>query len=98
MASARRCFLAAGEMAVEGVALLFELESREQLIRVGAAMVELREELDGLFHPQLVGQGSRLEDGADRLLELFAALFGIEAADAHDAAIGRAQTLEDFDG
>ena len=61
-------------------------------------MVELREELDGFLDAQLVGQGSGLQDRADRLLELLAALLGIEAADAHDAAIGRAQTFENFDG
>ncbi len=90
--------LAAGEMAVERVALFFELESAQQVVRVRALAIELREKLEGFVHAELVRQGSGLQYGADLLLEVIAACLRIEAADAHLAAIRRAQAFQDFHG
>ena len=85
-------------MAVEGVALFFELESLQQLFGVRAVVVELREKLDGLFHAQLVGQGRGLQDGADLCLNSSPLFPGSRPQTRDDAAVGRAQPFEDFDG
>jgi hypothetical protein len=47
MASARRCFLAAGELAVEGVAFFCQTEALEQFFGIAAAGIKAGEEFEG---------------------------------------------------
>src|SRR5690348_17446026 len=58
----------------------------------------MRKEFDRFTHPQLIWQRSRLQNRADLLFESVPRLAGIKSADARQAAIRRAQPLQNFHG
>jgi len=46
--------LAAGELAVKGIAFFFETEALEQLLRIAPPLVKAGEETQGFHHAKLV--------------------------------------------
>ena len=91
-------FLAAGELRVEGIALLLQSESLEQGGGIAAALIEAGKHGDGFADAELIGKRGGLQDGADLLLEVGTGALRVQAADADDAAVGRAEAFEDFHG
>ena len=81
-------FLSAGKLAVESVAFFLELEAFEESSVFGVVAVEFREKVDRFLDANFIGQGSGLQNRADLSLELGAALFRVQAADAREPRSG----------
>src|SRR5260370_4734298 len=90
--------LAAGKLAVEGVAFLFEAEAFEQLVWFAATLVEAAEKPQSFYYPEFVRGGSGLQSGADLMFQLRGIALRVEAADRNSPTVKIAQAFENFDG
>ena len=90
-------FLAARERAVEGPALLAQVERLHDLVQVGGVAVEGVVEVEDLADPELPGQGAGLELGADDGVEGVALGLRIEAHHPHGAGVWGAKPDDALD-
>src|ERR1700730_17353649 len=84
-------------MAIKSVSFFIELESLQQVVGIGAPTIKFRKKLDRFLDPQLVRQGSGLQDRADFLLKLLAGLLRVETANPRETPVLRPHPLEDLD-
>jgi len=80
------------------LALFPELQALEELGGVDVAGVEGGEELDGLFHFELVLEAGGLQADTDAVFELAGLDLGIAPEDGDASAGSWTQSFENFDG
>jgi tumor protein p53-inducible protein 3 len=90
--------LTAGEFADARIPLLVEREVAQQLVGRGTAAIERAEERERLHDRELLGELRFLKRNADTLPQLTLVALPLEAENAHFAAVGRVEPLEDLDG
>ncbi len=91
-------FLAAGQRAVERVALLPQREALEQRVAIDGLGVEIAKQVDGFANLDFFRQVGRLQTDADAILELFALRAGVESQDGDGASAARTQSFQNLDG
>src|SRR5207302_10449459 len=79
--------LSTRELAVKGIALFFQTEALEQLLRVAPPLVKAGEEAQRFHHAKFVRKRCGLERGTDFMLQFLGVALRIQSADGDAAAI-----------